>query len=59
MTVFASTFSNNSLSELHVSCTFHGYPLDCSIPVEYAWLLESIYIRHRVVDYHLLVDICE
>jgi len=37
MIVAASTFSNNSLSELHMKYgTFHGHALDYSIPVEYA-----------------------
>jgi len=39
--------------------TCHGYSLECIIPVGYAWLLENIYIRHRVVGYRLLADMYE
>jgi len=39
--------------------SFHGHALDYSIPVEYAWLLESIYICCRVIGYRQRVDIYE
>jgi len=39
--------------------TFHLHSSDYSIPVEYAWLLDDIYIRRRVVGYRLRVDIYE
>ena len=46
----------------YVNCmwsSFRGHTLDYSIPVEYAWLLESIDICRRVVGYRQRVDTYE